>query len=124
MSVINSTIDEDICGSESDIHYKMDKAKVDKVIDDLKINRFSFFKTQKKMTKDDIENFNLVLETCYNQVLMNMSDAFLVLCAEFIDIPKAIKILTQHNLSVIKDELMYKYNRKDTVTRNSLLTFF
>jgi hypothetical protein len=38
-----------------------------------------------------------------------MTDSFLALCSQFIDVEKAKKILTQNNLFIIKKELQSKH---------------
>jgi hypothetical protein len=122
---VHNDIDSDICHSEEDIHTLIDKDFINDIIENLGINRFTFFKPTKKLTKDDIENFNIILEACYATKRISMTDSFLALCSQFIDVEKAKKILTQNNLFIIKKELQSKHClriKKSAV--NTLTKFF
>ena len=48
---VYNDIDADICNCEDDIHARMESNKVNQVIDNLGINRYSFFKASKKFDR-------------------------------------------------------------------------
>lgn len=124
--IINNNMvdDTDICLSENAVIRQIDKQNIEKIITDMNIDRNTFFKSgYKKFTREDVEDFNLIIQRAHSEYHINYIDSFLILAAGYVDINKAIKLLSTPIFRKIKEDLAEKYHMKKSAV-NSLSSFF
>jgi len=95
----------------------IDKKNLIEYFDFLDFNLNAFFLTERKVLKENAKTFNIVLRRIHQDFNVSMIDIIVYIESEFATLPTIISNLDENTISILKKELISKYNLKKYKTK-------